>query len=78
MNRNIYKRQWEVESFENEKVYKVSEKHTGEFVCSCPHNIFRKIICKHILEVKGYDEIKKVADRVQKALNGFKVINCIN
>lgn len=49
-----YKRQWEVASFSDTgKVYKVSEDMQGNFVCSCPHHIFRKVECKHIRMIKA-------------------------
>lgn len=69
MNRKIFKRQWLVPSHTDiDKTWKVSEKHTGEFVCSCPHNIFRKLTCDHIKEVKyvvAYqEEIEKIERRI--------------
>ena len=55
MNKN-YVKQWFVPSDTNsEKVYKVSEKRDGKFVCSCPHNIFKKLECKHIEHVLRFE-----------------------
>lgn len=74
MNRNIYKKQWGVPSHTREdKTYKVSEKWTGEFVCSCPHNIFRKVTCEHIKEVKQFEEERTLLERLVARVRSFGI-----
>ena len=54
-NSRLWAAQWDVNSHsEPHKVYKVSKKHDGSYICSCPAHIFQKVPkhdCKHILEV---------------------------
>lgn len=73
MNRNIFKHQWEVPSHTQDKKYKVSEKHTGEFVCSCPHNIFRKQTCDHIREVQDFEKEREKVEKAQARLRLFGI-----
>lgn len=73
MNRNIYSAQWEVPSHSGEKMYKVSKKHDGTYVCSCPHNIFRKVTCDHIREAMRYEEERVVLERAARRLQGFGI-----
>ena len=74
MNTKIYKRQWEAPSHSGEdKVYKVSLKHTGQYVCSCPHNIFRKEECQHIRDIKAF-EVKRIeAEEAWREANRYGV-----
>jgi hypothetical protein len=73
MNTKIYKHQWEVPSHSKDKTYKVSEKHTGEFVCSCPHNIFRKLECDHIREAQEFEKERKRLLEAQKRIKFFGI-----
>ena len=34
------------------KTYKVVLSPDGHYSCSCPHHVFRKAICKHIIDVQ--------------------------
>jgi hypothetical protein len=73
MNRRIYKAQWEVPSHTKDKTYKVSEKWTGQFVCSCPHNIFRKVECDHIKEAKAFEQERSLVERMLNRLRSFGI-----
>jgi hypothetical protein len=45
--------QWSIQSSSNpDKIYQVTLHPTGNWSCTCPHFIYRKIECKHIYEVK--------------------------
>ena len=74
MNRRIYQKQWEVPSDTNsEKVYKVSLKWVGEYVCSCPHNIFRKLTCRHIQHVLAFEVARKEAEEKAREAKRFGI-----
>jgi len=73
MNRNIYRSQWLVPSHSKDKSYKVSEKWTGEFVCSCPHNIFRKKTCQHIVEAQNFEKERTILERMVAYVRSFGI-----
>ena len=74
MNTKLYSRQWEVPSdTDSDKVYKVSLKHNGTYVCSCPHNIFRKVRCRHIEHVEEFEVRRKEAERAARAASQFGI-----
>jgi hypothetical protein len=75
MNRRLYKQQWSVPSETNGDVtYKVSEKVNGDFVCSCPHNIFRKELCKHIINVFEYEALRDRFISMRDRLYSFNIL----
>jgi len=59
--------QWKVNSFRTDKIYTVSVAKTGRWACDCPAHRFArapKPACKHILKVRGVQELTKGASTV--------------
>jgi hypothetical protein len=46
---------------DDDKFYQITQGPKGILSCSCPHNSFRHVICKHIDIYRKYMRTKKVA-----------------
>lgn len=69
-----YLRQWTVRSSSNSnKQYTVSLTHDGEYQCSCPQWIYKRLECKHIRSVRRPTAVRYVEPEPMRPVNGISI-----